>query len=64
MKPTGLTLKRKQGECIQIGRDIFIYFVETRRAHCQIVIDAPKDIPIVRDPHKPLIPPIPPFTPG
>ncbi|MEZ6068298.1 MAG: carbon storage regulator [Planctomycetaceae bacterium] len=42
-----LTLTRKDGEGIQIGEGIRL-FVRMRGNHCQIVIDAPREVAIKR----------------
>ena len=45
-----LILERKMGERFRIGKDIWVSVIERRRdGKIKIGIEAPKDIPIVRE---------------
>ena len=44
-----LVLGREDGERISIGQNIVITLVESKRGKAKIGIDAPPEIPIVRD---------------
>ena len=43
-----LTLTRKQGESIKIGRDILVVVTQTKRGSVRLSIDAPRDMNICR----------------
>lgn len=43
-----LVLSRKQGESIRIGSDITITLGETRGSYTEILIDAPRAVPVWR----------------
>lgn len=44
-----LVLSRKPGECIYIGEDISVTIVRIDGRQVRVMIDAPKEIPIVRE---------------
>ena len=44
-----LCLTRKVGERIRIGKDIWVCVVEKRDGRLVIGIQAPKDVPVVRE---------------
>ena len=44
-----LVLSRKPGECIYIGEDISVKIVRIDGRQVRVMIDAPKEIPIVRE---------------
>lgn len=44
-----LVLSRKPGECIYIGNDISVTIVRIDGRQVRVMIDAPKEIPIVRE---------------
>ena len=48
-----LGLGRKQGESIRIGDDITVHISEIKRGSVSILIDAPRDISIVRSELRP-----------
>lgn len=43
-----LALSRRRGEAIKIGENIIITVGETRGSHTVILIDAPREISVVR----------------
>ena len=43
-----LALSRKQGQAIRIGADIVVTIGETRGSYTTVLVEAPKDIPVVR----------------
>ncbi len=43
-----LVLKRKQGQAIDVGRDIRIILKEIKGSHVKVVISAPSDVRIKR----------------
>lgn len=44
-----LMLTRKIGERIKIGEDVYVKVVEVRDNQVRIGIEAPKDVPVVRE---------------
>ncbi len=44
-----LVLSRKEGERIMIGRSIVVTILETRGGRVRIGIDAPQDVPVLRE---------------
>lgn len=45
----GLTLKRRAGDRIRIGVDVFVEIVSVGRGDCKVRIDAPADLKILRE---------------
>lgn len=43
-----LVLKRKEGQAIEVGKDIRIILKEIRRGHVKVIISAPDDVRIKR----------------
>lgn len=43
-----LVLTRKEGDCIKIGKDIWITIVEVERGKVRVGIEAPREIPVFR----------------
>jgi carbon storage regulator len=44
-----LVLSRRPGEQLKIGEEIWVTLLEMRRGHVRIGIEAPKEIPIIRE---------------
>lgn len=45
---TKLVVRRRKGEAIRIGRDVLITVVEVSPYSCQLVIDAPPEVAVLR----------------
>lgn len=45
-----LVLGRRAGEAIRIGADILVTVVETARGYARIGVDAPRELPVSREP--------------
>lgn len=44
-----LTISRRPGEAVTIGKDITVTIVEMRSGQVRLSIDTPKEVPILRD---------------
>jgi carbon storage regulator len=44
-----LVVSRKPGESVYVGEDIVVKVIEWRRGQVRLGIEAPKDVPILRD---------------
>lgn len=44
----GLVLSRKNGERVRIGRHVMVTVVDPRAGRCKLLIDAPRELPVVR----------------
>jgi carbon storage regulator len=44
----GLALTRKLGESIEIGDNITVTVVELERGRCKLVVEAPRDVRVIR----------------
>lgn len=43
-----LMIRRKLGECFEIGTGVFVQVAEIHDGHVLLAVDAPKSVPVVR----------------